>query len=66
MRMHGIDMVAAQKILKEIANDYENVLFRGENLIYIEGREREEWKPKPKVYKPRAKKRARWKDIKKP
>lgn len=65
MRMYGIDMASAQEILKEIANDYENVLFRGENLIYIEGRERDEWKPKPKTSRVRAKKRARWKDIKK-
>jgi hypothetical protein len=53
----------ARLIMQEIVNDYENVKFRTEDQIYIEGREREEWLPKEKKKRKYIKKPSKWKDI---
>lgn len=59
---------SAKEMLKEILDDYENVLARSAYQIYIEGRELQHWKPKlkPKQKKVYIKKRPQWKDVTKP
>lgn len=66
MRRHKCGIGFAKHILKLIVDNYENVYFKNENKIYIEGRELERLKPKLKIRKKLLKKPARWKDITKP
>lgn len=64
----------AKNILLQIARDYENVYFRNEEQIYIEGREPFFWKSKNDLKKMRyqtkktirPKKLSKWKDVTKP
>lgn len=57
----------AKHILTQIVNEYENVKFRNEDQIFIEGRELEEWKPKIRIRKAKyIPKPTRWKDVTKP
>jgi hypothetical protein len=64
----------ARKILHCIVEDYENVKARTPDQIYIEGRELDQWIPKPKKIKAnilktkkpkkvRLLKRQKWKDV---
>lgn len=73
-RKDKCDFRYAKKILLAIVKDYENVHFRSEEQIFIEGREPDFWKPEEKRRRmkrqPRkndkTKKISKWKDITKP
>jgi hypothetical protein len=70
-RKDKCDIRHAKKILLAIVKDYENVHFRNECQIFIEGREPDFWKPKEKKREMKrqpkkneaSKKLSRWKDV---
>jgi hypothetical protein len=65
-RKYKMNFDYARLVLQAIVEGYENVAFRSQDQIYIEGREPKEWQPKPKHIGIRPRKPPRWKDITKP
>lgn len=65
-RKYKMNFEFAHSVLRAIVDDYENVKHRSADQIYIEGREPQFWKPKPKKKKTIPKKPSKWKDITRP
>lgn len=66
MRKYKLTYEEALIQLKNIVDDYTNVNFMKENLIFIEGREPGWLQEKAKQKRIRPKKPPRWKDVTKP